>query len=76
MTARQTVILNALKTGPISSVQLADAVDAVEGGFVPTASIRRDIQAIRRAGFLVDDARDNDGLYRLHNAVQQTPATI
>jgi len=33
--------------------------------WVPFASVRRNIQELRRAGYNINDARDNNGLYRL-----------
>lgn len=58
---RQRLILNQLQTGNATSSTLAYAI----GDIVPTASVRRDIQALRRAGYIINDARDNNGAYRL-----------
>lgn len=59
MSPRQEDILNLIRTGPISIHGLADRV------YAPGPSIRRDIQALRRLGHNINDARDNNGLYRL-----------
>ncbi len=59
MSARQLAILSELQVGPISSFGLSLRVGA------PTASVRRDIQSLRRLGHRIDDARDNNGQYRL-----------
>lgn len=60
MNRRQRIILDALGTGPQSSSTLARLC-----GDCPEASIRRDIQAIRAAGYPVSDAESPDYLYRL-----------
>ena len=62
MTLQQTALLNDLRFGPASAATLADRT-----GYA-VSSVRRDIQAIRRAGHRIDDARDNNGLYRLVTA--------
>ncbi len=62
MSRRQAVILGHLQSGPYSVYTLADILGA------PDASVRRDIQALRRLGHNINDARDNNGLYRLVNA--------
>lgn len=59
MSNRQSAILTLLQNGPSTGYSLADAINA------PDASVRRDIQALRRAGYNINDARDNNGLYRL-----------
>jgi len=61
MNTRQQTILNALQTGPQSIRSLADSI----APWVPFASVRRNIQELRRAGYNINDARDNNGLYRL-----------
>lgn len=64
MSDRQRTILNLLQDGPITSYSLAARLNA------PTASVRRDIRSLRQQGWNINDARDNDGLYRL------APATV
>lgn len=59
MSHRQATILRELQSGAASAYTLAGIVNA------PDASVRRDIQALRRAGWNINDARDNNGLYRL-----------
>lgn len=59
MNARQTTILRTLQSGPATAYTLAGIIDA------PTASVRRDIQVLRSMGHNINDARDNNGLYRL-----------
>ncbi len=61
MSNRQSVILNKLQSGSGS----ASAADLALWLNAPVASIRRDIQTLRRLGHNINDARDNDGLYRL-----------
>lgn len=59
MSHRQEVILLALRSGPTTSYTLAQSLDC------PEASVRRDIQALRRAGHSIGVA-EYDGLYRLY----------
>lgn len=59
MTIQQTELLAILQSGPASARQLAD-----QTGYAPS-SVRRDIQVLRRYGILINDARDNNGLYRI-----------
>lgn len=59
MSSRQTTILHQLQSGAASAQTLAAVV------YAPVASVRRDIQALRRLGWNINDARDNNGAYRL-----------
>lgn len=59
MTIQQTELLRELQSGPASAATLAQRT-----GYA-VSSVRRDIQAIRRSGVNVNDARDNNGLYRI-----------
>lgn len=59
ISTRQSSILNILQTGPATVYTLGNSIGA------PYASVRRDIQSLRRAGYNINDARDNNGLYRL-----------
>lgn len=56
---RATVILDTLRSGPASAYTLATILNA------PQASVRRTIQGLRDMGHNINDARDNNGLYRL-----------
>lgn len=62
MSDRQRQILNILQTGATSVYGIADRLGA------PTPSVRRDIRSLRLQGHLINDARDNNGLYRLVQA--------
>lgn len=57
-TRRQT-ILTTLQNGPASAQTLATILNA------PQASVRRAIALLRDMGHTINDARDNNGLYRL-----------
>lgn len=59
---RRLDILTVLKSGPITAYALALYLNA------PQASVRRTIRTLRRHGHLINDARDNNGLYRLVQA--------
>ena len=59
MSDRQERILQILTSGPASSFYIANQLDA------PLASVRRDIQSLRKLGHRIDDARDFAGVYRL-----------
>ena len=51
MSERQSTILNILSTGPASTQTLAHHVGYQEGSdSIPAASVRRDIQALRKQG--------------------------
>lgn len=62
MSNRQSTILNLLRSGPITGYSIADYLGA------PDASVRRDIQSLRKAGYVINDPRDNNGTYRLVSA--------
>lgn len=64
MSQRMQTILSTLQSGPTSAQTLASLLDA------PQASIRRDVIKLRNEGYRIDDARDNNGLYRLTVAAQ------
>jgi predicted DNA-binding transcriptional regulator YafY len=59
LSIQQQEILHILQNGPATSFSLA-----AQTGYSPN-SVRRDIQAIRRSGVNINDARDNNGLYRI-----------
>lgn len=59
---RKDRIIYELESGPISAYELATILDC------PAASVRRTVQALRAEGFVINDARDNNGLYRLVRA--------
>lgn len=61
MSNRKNEILDILKTGPASARTIGYTLNA------PAASIRRTIQELRH-DFTINDARDNNGLYRLVQA--------
>lgn len=58
-TRRTDRIVEILRSGPASAWSIATVLNA------PQASVRRDVQTLRRIGYRIDDARDYDGLYRL-----------
>jgi biotin operon repressor len=59
MSSRQAAILHALQDGPATAWSLGLVTGA------PHASVRRDIQVLRRLGHNINDARDDGGLYRI-----------
>ncbi len=59
MSNRQSTILHTLQDGPVTAWGLGLVTGA------PTASVRRDIQVLRKLGHNINDARDNDGRYRI-----------
>ncbi len=56
-------ILSTLRNGPTSAAALATILQA------PQASVRRAIGTLREEGHVIDDARDNNGQYRLNEVV-------
>lgn len=56
---RRDTILSTLRNGPASAQTLASILDA------PQASVRRTVALLRDMGHTINDARDNNGMYRL-----------